>query len=290
MAMNRPPTPPKNPEATEPARQNRQANWQLDARKVRIRLRYRRTAAAAALLPAEFLAALVETFRAAELELALGLEKRPRPMINLGHPLPLGTEGRGEYLEVILARSPVDSELLLKLNSVVREGIEFLATELLPDYATPTLDLCRRAEWQWPCPADLRVEAEVRVQSFLAAETFQIEKSGKEGGQKCLKKVEIRPQVEVMEWSGNLLQFALSLEPGQALHPAKLLAGILGLDPAEVRGLVRTRIDLAPDPRLDQAERFEPKLKNMFEDAVLLKAGSNLKLIDEDDDEPVRLG
>jgi hypothetical protein len=93
-----------------------------------------------------------------------------------------------------------------------------------------------------------------------------------------------------MQWDGALLRFEMRLDPGQALHPAKLLGGILGCDPAGITGLVRSRIDLAADPRLGQAERFEPKLKNMFEDAVLLKAGPSLKIIDEDDDEPLRLG
>jgi hypothetical protein len=62
------------------------------------------------------------------------------------------------------------------------------------------------------------------------------------------------------------------------------------LDPALSVGLVRTGIDLKPDLRLDRAERFVPKLKNMYEDAVLLGGGSNIILVDEDDDEPIRLG
>jgi len=49
-------------------------------------------------------------------------------------------------------------------------------------------------------------------------------------------------------------------------------------------------VDLKPDARVGQAERFEPKLKNMYEDAVLLGGGSNIVLVDEDDDEPIQLG
>jgi hypothetical protein len=277
-------------EAVEQARQARQASWQHDARKVRMRLQFERTGAAAAWLPAEFLSVLAETFQLAGLELALGLEKRPKPLLQLGHPLPLGAEGLGEYLEAVLIRTPMNVEPLVELNQIARAGLKFLAMEVLPDYATPLLELCRQAEWQWACPDTWRTQAELRVGAFLAAETFQIEKTGKEGGQKCLKKIEVRGLVKTMVWEGATLRFELSLEPGQALHPAKLLGGILCLEPAEIRGLVRTRIDLAADPRLAQAERFEPKLKNMFEDAVLLKAGSNLKLVDEDDDEPLLLG
>ena len=272
------------------ARQARLAGWQHDARKLRVRMRYQRKGAAAERLPADFLQSLSNTFRDAGFEVALGLEKRPRPMIQLGHPLPLGTEGLQECLELVLAKPPADPDLLSALNHAAPEGIKFLSCEILPDYATPVLDLCRRAEWRWPCPEALRAEAVERVESFLASESFCIEKTGKEGGQKQVKRVEIRGRVQAMSWDGDELRFETLLDPGHALHPAKLLGGILGVDPAGIRGLVRTRLDLGADPRLDQAERFEPKLKNMFEDAVLLKAGSNLKIIEDDDDEPLQLG
>ena len=267
----------------------RQASWQQDARRLRLRLRYRRSGAAAALLPSAFLAALTEAFLKGGLSLALGLEKRPRPLLQLGHPLPLGTEGLGEYLDAVLAHSPA-LDPLPALNRVAPDGLEFLACESLPDFASPVLDLCRRADWRWPCPPALRDVAGGRVVEFLAAPSFHIEKTGKEGGQKQVKHIEVRGQVLLLQWEGPDLCMETRIDPGQALHPAKLLGGILGLEPGLIQGLVRTRVHLAEDPRLDQAERFEPKLKNMFEDAVLLKAGPNLQVFDDDDDEPVRLG
>ena len=78
--------------------------------------------------------------------------------------------------------------------------------------------------------------------------------------------------------------------PHLAVNPLKLLGAVLGLEPADITGLVRTGVDYDPDPRLGQADRFEPKLKNMYEDAVLLGGGSNIVLVDEDDDEPTILG
>ncbi len=271
-------------------RDARRAGWQHDVRRLRLRLCYRRTGAASTLLPPAFLAALTATFLKAGLSLALGLEKRPRPLLQLGHPLPQGAEGLEEYLEVVLDQPPPDPDPLPALNRQAVEGLEFLSCEALPDHASPVLDLCRRAEWRWPCPEPLRAEAGRRMAEFLAAEAFQIEKRGKEAGQKQVKRIEVRPLVLAMAWDGPCLRFETHIEPGHALHPAKLLAGILGLEPAQIQGLVRTRIHLAADPRLDQAERFEPKLKNMFEDAVLLKAGPNLQVFDDDDDEPLRLG
>ena len=74
------------------------------------------------------------------------------------------------------------------------------------------------------------------------------------------------------------------------MNPRKLLGGILGQKPDAVEGLVRRRVVLAEDPRLKEAEKFEPKLKNIFEDAVLLSENSNLVLVDEEEDDPIILG
>jgi hypothetical protein len=93
-----------------------------------------------------------------------------------------------------------------------------------------------------------------------------------------------------MHWEDSLLGFATRMGVHQAINPLKLLGAILGVEVTRIVGLVRTGVDLEPDPRLGQAERFQPKLKNMYEDAVLLAGGSNIILVDEDDDEPIHLG
>jgi hypothetical protein len=64
----------------------------------------------------------------------------------------------------------------------------------------------------------------------------------------------------------------------------------LGANPADVTGLTRETLELRPDARLGQADRFTSKLKNIYEDAVLLGGGSNITLVDDDDDEPLHLG
>jgi hypothetical protein len=267
----------------------RQTQRQLDQDRVIWRLKYERRGFSATLLPSAFLGLLVELLDACGVAVSLSLEKRPRPLLHLGPALPLGTEGLGEFLDVDLAREPGFPDPLTVLNNQAAEGLRFLSCEALPPYATPVLDLTRASRWAWPCPPGLRERAQESIPAFLAAPMFSIEKSGKQNGQKTLKQVEIRRLVRSMDWTGNQLRFELLQEPGQALHPAKLLGGILGVDPAEIRGLVRTGLELSEDPRLAQGERFQPKLKNIFEDAVLLRAESNLKILDEDEDEPLQL-
>jgi hypothetical protein len=271
------------------ARARRQQREQLDGDRCLLRIRYARGAALADLQPGPFHGLFLDALRRAGLDLAQSLEKSPRPLVALGHPLPLGAEGRGEWADATLDREP-PAGWLDAANAAAPEGLAFLEGAVLPPYALGSLDLSVRSRWSWPCPPALRDPAGAAVAAFLAAPSFEIEKGGKVAGQKTVKRVEVRGLVEAMAWEGDRLAFATRIQHGEALNPARLLAGILGLQPGEIRGLVREGVDLAPDPRLKQQDRFAPKLKNLFEDAVLLGQGGNIVLVEEDDEEPTVLG
>lgn len=271
------------------ARARRQQREQVDGERCLLRLRYARGPALAEAHPGVFHATLVQLLREAGLDLATSLEKSPRPLVALGHPLPLGAEGLSEWADATLNRAPAEG-WLEAAQAAAPEGLRLLEGTVLPPYAQSSLDLALRSRWFWPCAGPERAEAEARVEAFLASEAFEIEKAGKVGGQKAVKRVDIRPLVEAMAWEAEGLAFATAIRHGEALNPAKLLAGILGREAGALQGLVRRGVDLAPDPRLAQQDRFAPKLKNIFEDAVLLGQGGNITLVDEEDDEPTVLG
>jgi hypothetical protein len=151
-------------------------------------------------------------------------------------------------------------------------------------------ELAETSEWSWLCPAEGLEEARAATARFLAAATFSWDRAGKVGGQKQEKHVDLRPMVSAMTWEGGLLRFRTPMAAFGATNPVKLLGAVLGLDPGSVHGVLREAIILREDPRLAQSERFEPKLRNLYEDAVLLSGGSNITLVDDEDDEPLRLG
>ena len=75
-----------------------------------------------------------------------------------------------------------------------------------------------------------------------------------------------------MDWDGGTLHFITRLAAGEALNPVKLLAGVLGVEATTIGRLARTMVELAADPRLEAAGKYETKLHNIYEDAVLLDA------------------
>lgn len=274
------------------ARDRRSAETRLDSERGILRLRFGRGEALAQMNPAQFLAQLVSVLQAADLSPTLSLERTPRPLLALGHPLPVGLTSRMEWADAELSPIPKEGEdlLLARLNSGSPEGLVFTGCEALPAYATPVLELARLAHWRWPCPLELQSNAVERLAAFEATTRFTIEKVGKVAGKKSVKQIEVRQLVAALFWENRNLSFTTRISAHDAFNPQKLLAGILNLEPTAIKGLERIAVDLAEDPRILQAERFEPKLRNIYEDAVLLSAGPNLQIVDDDDDEPMHLG
>ena len=273
----------------ERSRPRRMSLWQADPERTTLRLRFSVGAPASAQHPAGLLALLARALMEAGLPVAVGLEKALRPAVHLGHPLPPLVEGRSEWADAVLQRpvSAAPAELPALINRHAPGGLAVLECLQVPNHASPVAELCRTAHWRWACPEPLLEAARARMERFIGSERFEVEKTGKIGGQKGAKRVDIRPLLEDCRWSGADLLFRTRLAPGEAANPRKLLAAILG---TEVQDLVRLSVELDEDPRLLQADRFQPKLHNMYEDAVPLCAQGNIRIVEEDDDEPTRLG
>jgi hypothetical protein len=76
---------------------------------------------------------------------------------------------------------------------------------------------------------------------------------------------------------------------GHALNPQKLLAAVMDTD-AEAPGVLRRlRMDMRGDPRLTRHDKYAHKLKNLYEDAVLLESGPTVSVLDDDGDEVLSL-
>lgn len=270
------------------AQQRRAALWHLDSRRTLIRFQFSKGGAAVDFDDGDLHAVFLQAFRLEGFRLALDLGKRPRPLLNLGLPLPAQVGGRAEWADAVLKQEPAEApaDLMRRLNHRLPSGLDLHQWETLPTFAAPISERAGSSHWLWPVPADLRVKLEPRVAAFVAASSWPWDR----GGARAESPLDLRAIIFRLEWEGEALGFSSQMGEHSALNPMKALAALLGLDPARLAGLTRLGVDLKPDQRLAQAERFVPKLKNMYEDAVLLGAGSNITLVDEDDDEPIRLG
>ncbi len=270
------------------ARQRRSALWQLDTRRALVRWTFVKEHPALGFDDGDIHALFLHACRLEGLRLALDLGKRPRPLLNLGCPLPVGVGGVAEFMDAVLRQEPAEGSaaVMTRLNQRLPEGLSIMHWDVLPVYASEVGELALASHWQWDVAADRRRQVEQKVTAFLETATWPWRRDVDTSA----AALDLRSLITGMDWKGHTLCFSTRMGPTKAVNPLKVLGDILGMEPGVIEGLVRTSVDLKPDARLVQAERFEPKLKNMYEDAVLLGGSSNITLIDEDDDEPIRLG
>ena len=273
------------------ARTLRLHQWQLDPGRRTFRFSFSVRHPLCELNPSALLHTLVEVFLEAGLPIAMGLEKSPRPMVTLGPPLPIGSEGLNEWVDCVL-REPSAvpaSQWPARLKQHCPPGLDFIDAHIVPNHSSPLLELATQARWRWECPEDLRDTAKPRLEAFYHARSFEIEKTGKVDGRKGVKRIEVRAFVTFMKWDGDTLFFSTRIQPGETPSPLKLLSGILGLEPTQIKHLSRLEILLAEDTRLEENNKYEPKLHNIYEDAVLLESDNPVRFTRDDDDDGLLL-
>jgi len=270
------------------AHQERSVRWQMDTRRAHIRCCYEKDDGALGFDDGDLHAIFLHAFRLEGLHLLLDLGKRPRPLLTAGLPLPVGVAGRAEFLEAVLKQEPMErpAEVMAGLNHRLPLGLGIHQWEILPGYASPVSELALHSHWRWEAPLEVQPQAMEKTRCFLEASQWSWDRGNPHPG----GPLDLRQVVSEMAWEHSTLCFTTRMREHPALNPLKLLGAILGIEAADIKGLIRTGVDLKPDPRLGQADLFQPKLKNMYEDAVLLDGGSNIVLVDEDDDEPIHLG
>ncbi|MCL1892927.1 MAG: DUF2344 domain-containing protein [Holophagaceae bacterium] len=236
--------------------------------------------------PPVLLNRLLSVFESAGIPLAVVKDKRPKPIAELAYPLPLGIEGLEEWADVTLANGIAESLNSLKeqLIPFLPKGMEILGIEQIPNHSSSVAELCKTAYWQWFCPDEYISLAKQKIAEFIGSESFQINKSGKVEGRKCTKSIEIRHLMQELMWGENVLSFSTPITKGQATNPQKIIAAILGVDVECLGKIIRQSVTLKQDPKLDRHDKYAQKLRNIYEDAILLETSPNFKVYDDDDD------
>ncbi len=273
------------------ARARREASWSLDSSRTLARFTYAKREPALLFDTGDLHRVFLAAMRLEGLPLGLDLGHHSKPMLQLGPPLPAEVGGEAEWGEAVFRRPPGEAAHLVgRLALRLPPGIALLHWQEAPLHATPVVELAGTSEWVWECPPERLEEARIHVRAFLESDRFPWVRAAKGSDPEQGRAVDLRPMVASMAWEGHRLIFSTPMAVLGATNPLKMLGAILDQPAETLRGLVRRSLGLRADPRLAQGDRFAPKLRNLYEDAVLLSGGSNITLIEDEDDEPMRLG
>ena len=196
-------------------------------------VRFTKTGAARFLSQHDVRRAWERVTRRAGLPLAYSRGFSPKPRLSFGPPLPVGAEGRREYMTMAL-RDPLEaSQVQVFLTSAAIPGMAVVEVARAPG---------RRVRTSWadyeitvnPPPPDLAD----RVERLMARDAVEIERARDPDGVKR----DIRPGVETLQAENGRLVARLRLTQNQIVT-SRDLALALEIEPART---VRTDIELDP--------------------------------------------
>jgi radical SAM-linked protein len=169
--------------------------------------------------------------RRAGLQVAYTEGFSPHPQISLGAPLPVGTTGEAELMDVFLAEPVEPQEFVERLRRQCPPGVTVVAAEEVP-LTLPSIQSQLRAATYWallPEGTDPD-EAERRVAAFLARDSVPWEHRRDDE----VRRYDLRPLVEWLQVDRSVtpprLVMRLRAAPGATGRPDQVVAA-LGFPP-----------------------------------------------------------
>jgi radical SAM-linked protein len=161
----------------------------------------------------------------------------PKPKISAAPPLPLGTVGLKEPIDIHVLAPPDEDELLTRLKGAFPEEMEIAAVEKIPPGRRSLSKLIRDAKYVALVAADFET-ARLAVNNLLAAPSWEIERTRK--GK--TKKLDIRPYLVDAEVCAEIsdslrlpktqnrvaVAFTLALPPSGGVRATEVLNAALG--------------------------------------------------------------
>jgi radical SAM family uncharacterized protein/radical SAM-linked protein len=199
----------------------------------------------------ELSAALIRALRRSSITLAYSIGYHPHPKISFATATSVGMESKQEYLDIAASEylSDLDS-LKSEINSALPLGIEILEIETLSPGGKTIAEILQGFEFELHLPVDIDsprlIAIEENIEKFLAAFTFNIQKSSK--GKTVTK--DIRPFIQsmILDAAGKIVRFTVNYTPTGSARPADIIAHVLKSNACESRQIrvVKTKTILAP--------------------------------------------
>lgn len=151
----------------------------------------------------------------------------PHPQIHLGAPLPLGTTGEAELLDIFLAEPVSPSEFVRRIQPQLPAGVSVSDAREAPLSLPSLQSQLRAAEYRVTLPENISIaEAEAAVATFLERESLPWEHQREKG----LKRYDLRPLVELLrvdiDTGCPVLVMRLRAEPGATGRADQVVAAL----------------------------------------------------------------
>jgi radical SAM-linked protein len=189
--------------------------------------------------------------RRSSIALAYSIGYHPHPKISFAAATAVGMESRQEYLDITAQEYLSDLDLLKgEINAALPLGIEILEIRLLSPDDKTIAQILQGFEFELHLPADIDSPPlnaiEENIKKFLAASTFNIQKSSK--GKTATKDIRSFIQSMILDAAGKKVTFTVNYMPTGSARPADIITHVLKSNAEESRQIrvVKTKTLLTP--------------------------------------------
>jgi len=175
---------------------------------------------------------LERLFRRAGLPLEMSRGFHPKPRMTFPAALAVGIEGTDEIMELGLAESRTESDVLEALRRHAPPGLTFQGVERVPPDGKKAQ--VRSVSYQVPIPPPCRSGLSEKVDRLLAGSSCPIHRPNRE------TPLDLRPLLEELTLREGVLSMRLRTDHGGSVRPREVLAE-LGLAEVEHQGVHLTR-------------------------------------------------
>lgn len=199
----------------------------------------------------DLMRAMQRALRRAGLPVRYSQGFNPHILLSFAAPLPVGTEGLREVMEVPVSESIAPEVFVEQLNLALPPLIRCQAARLVEDTQTAPMALLAAAQFEIT-PLEHGEALLTAAPALMAREQQMSTRKGKRG----ISQVDIRPLIHNLVVRDDTLYATLALHPSGTCKPAQLLgalAEIAGLEQAPVCALVRTALLTQAFAPLEQA-------------------------------------
>ncbi len=182
-----------------------------------IRIKFRKTGALRFISHLDVMRYFQKVMRRAEIDICFSEGYSPHMIMSFASPLGLGLTSEGEYLDIRIRQAIPSKEALLRMNSVMAEGMEALSFRRLPDNSKNAMSIVAAADYEVRFRENCVLPEgwENVLSDFLEQPEIRIQKETKKG----LQEVDIRPWIYTCSVSDGVIFLQLSAGSVHNLKP-----------------------------------------------------------------------
>ena len=210
---------------------------------MRYRITFAVTGRARFLSHLETVDTMLGALRRAGYQIALSKGMKPRPVISLALPRAVGVQAQADLADVALQGDHDPAEVAERLDAQLPHGIAVVA--VAPAEGPKAAARVDAAEYEVEVEED--VDWERALRAFAAADSCEVVRTAPG---KPDRTVDVTRYCSSIEHEPGLLRMLLRMTDAGTARPDEIAQAVAGLEgrTATIKRLVRTRIDLRPQP------------------------------------------